>query len=159
MRLWSIHPKYLDPKRLTAQWREALLCRAVLEGKTKGYKQHPQFLRIKHHTQPHYFVNRYLLEIWEESKKRGYDFDKSKLMENLHEKYQCPFELLEVTEGQLEYEFFHLQNKLDEFDAQRVLNEQMFADEGILNNEIFAIIPGPIMEFEKNIQDYEGLQN
>jgi len=154
MRLWSIHPKYLDPKRLTAQWREALLCRAVLEGKTKGYKQHPQFLRVKTHTQPHYFINRFLLEIWEESKKRGYDFDKSKLMEDLYAKYQEPFEPMEVTDAQLEYEFMHLQSKLGEFDKQRVLNDQYFAEEGIESNNIFIIIAGPIMDFEK-LKEYE----
>ncbi len=107
MRIWSIHPKYLDSKRLVAQWREALLCRAVLEGKTIGYKNHPQFLRVKYHSQPHYFINSFLYEIWKEGKNRGYEFDRSKLMENLVGKYGGPLELMEVTDGQLEYEFRH----------------------------------------------------
>lgn len=149
MRLWSIHPKYLDSKRLTAQWREALLCRAVLEGKTKGYKNHPQFLRVKNHSQPHYFINRFLYEIWEESKNREYNFDKSKLMDNLCQKYGTFFEPMEVTNEQLEYEFNHLQKKLGEFDVQKTLNNQYFLEEGILANNIFTIISGSIMEFEK----------
>ena len=37
MRLWTLHPKYLDPQGLVALWREALLARAVLQGKTRGY--------------------------------------------------------------------------------------------------------------------------
>ncbi|WP_394330809.1 pyrimidine dimer DNA glycosylase/endonuclease V [Niabella ginsenosidivorans] len=45
MRLWSIHPKYLDTKVLLAAWREALLAKHVPEGKTKGYKNHPQWIR------------------------------------------------------------------------------------------------------------------
>ncbi|HWI36353.1 MAG TPA: pyrimidine dimer DNA glycosylase/endonuclease V [Burkholderiales bacterium] len=41
MRLWSLHPRYLDPQGLVALWREALLVRAVLQGKTRGYRRHP----------------------------------------------------------------------------------------------------------------------
>ncbi|MEM2443473.1 MAG: pyrimidine dimer DNA glycosylase/endonuclease V, partial [Candidatus Bathyarchaeia archaeon] len=32
MRLWSIHPKYLDARGLVALWREGLLAKKVLEG-------------------------------------------------------------------------------------------------------------------------------
>jgi hypothetical protein len=41
MRLWSIHPEYLDAKGLVALWREALLAQNVLQCNTKGYKKHP----------------------------------------------------------------------------------------------------------------------
>ncbi|MEM2211610.1 MAG: pyrimidine dimer DNA glycosylase/endonuclease V [Nitrososphaerales archaeon] len=47
MRLWSIHPKYLDAKGLITLWRESLLAKKVLEGYTKGYINHPQLLRFK----------------------------------------------------------------------------------------------------------------
>ena len=40
MRIWSLHPKYLDAKGIVALWRETLLAKHVLEGKTKGYKNH-----------------------------------------------------------------------------------------------------------------------
>ena len=36
MRLWSLHPRYLDAKGLVALWREGLLAQAVLKGQTKG---------------------------------------------------------------------------------------------------------------------------
>jgi len=42
MRIWSLHPKYLDSKGMVALWREALLAKQVLLNKTKGYKNHPQ---------------------------------------------------------------------------------------------------------------------
>ena len=42
MRLWSLHPKYLDPAGLVALWRETLLARAVMNGATRGYQHHPQ---------------------------------------------------------------------------------------------------------------------
>ncbi len=52
MRVWSLHPKYLDPQGLVALWRESLLARAVLKGETKGYRQHPQLLRFQQHADP-----------------------------------------------------------------------------------------------------------
>lgn len=36
MRIWSLHPKYLDSKGLIALWRESLLAQKVLMGKTSG---------------------------------------------------------------------------------------------------------------------------
>ena len=35
MRLWTLHPRYLDAQGLTALWRESLLARAVLRGETR----------------------------------------------------------------------------------------------------------------------------
>ena len=37
IRIWTLHPKYLDAKGLVAVWREALLAKHVLENKAKGY--------------------------------------------------------------------------------------------------------------------------
>ncbi|HKX52383.1 MAG TPA: pyrimidine dimer DNA glycosylase/endonuclease V [Nitrosospira sp.] len=37
MRLWTLHPRYLDTKGLVAAWREALLAQKVLSGLTSGY--------------------------------------------------------------------------------------------------------------------------
>ncbi|MGB4136662.1 MAG: pyrimidine dimer DNA glycosylase/endonuclease V, partial [Microbacterium sp.] len=47
MRLWSVHPRYLDAKGLVACWREALLAQAVLAGRTRGYARHPQVERFR----------------------------------------------------------------------------------------------------------------
>jgi hypothetical protein len=52
MRLWSIRLDWLDPIGLVALWRESLLAKAVLEGKTIGYKNHPQLLRFKSYSRP-----------------------------------------------------------------------------------------------------------
>jgi hypothetical protein len=46
MRLWTLHPRYLDVKGLTAAWREALLAQKVLAGFTIGYMNHPQLIRL-----------------------------------------------------------------------------------------------------------------
>ena len=47
MRLWTLHPRYLDAKGLVAAWREALLAQKVLAGATKGYRHHPQLARFQ----------------------------------------------------------------------------------------------------------------
>ena len=49
LRLWSIHPKYLDGIGLVALWRESLLAQKVLKGETKGYRHHPQLRRFIAH--------------------------------------------------------------------------------------------------------------
>jgi hypothetical protein len=158
-RIWSIHPKYLDSRRLTAQWREALLCRAVINGKTKGYVNHPQVLRIKNHPQAYYFINAFLYQILEESRKRGFNFDNNIIRKELSEKLGIegiekmlnePLQEMEVTEGQVEYEFNLLQKKLGEFHQQYALNEQMLYEEGEIEvNSCFIKVPGDIMNFEK----------
>ena len=47
MRIWSLHPQYLDRQGLTAAWREGLLAQKVLTGTTKGYRNHPQLRRFR----------------------------------------------------------------------------------------------------------------
>lgn len=106
MRLWSLHPKYLDPQGLVALWREALLARAVLRGETRGYRHHPQLERFRHHAAPLTAVNAYLTGVLAEATVRGYSFDRSKI---------SPVRgrpALSVTAGQLDYEWRHLMTKL-----------------------------------------------
>lgn len=106
MRLWSLHPKYLDPRGLVALWRETLLAQAVLRGETCGYRNHPQLNRFKTHSAPLTAVSLYLKAIATEAKMRGYSFDKSKIR---------PARMtvtLTVTSGQMEYEWAHLMAKL-----------------------------------------------
>src|SRR5579862_5032823 len=79
MRLWTLHPKYLDAKGLVALWREALLAQKVLRGKTKGYRHHPQLARFKAHENPVVALAAYLREVHKEAKRRGYAFDGSKI--------------------------------------------------------------------------------
>ncbi|MEM3614630.1 MAG: pyrimidine dimer DNA glycosylase/endonuclease V, partial [Nitrososphaerales archaeon] len=79
MRLWSIHPKYLDSRGLVALWREGLLAKRVLEGKTRGYVNHPQLIRFKLYDKPIDLIDAYLTQIYYEAEKRGYLFDYSKI--------------------------------------------------------------------------------
>lgn len=107
MRLWSIHPKYLDSKGLVALWREALLAQKVLQGQTKGYKNHPQLIRFKQQKNPLQFIGTYLYHVYLEAEKRGYSFDQKKILNMQNDLVQIP-----VTTGQKEYEFDHLKKKL-----------------------------------------------
>ena len=83
MRLWSLHPKFLDAQGLVACWREALLARAVLRNETRGYRNHPQLDRFRSAENPLATLEAYLWELWEEGTRRGYRFDEDKLGERL----------------------------------------------------------------------------
>ncbi len=106
MRLWSLHPKYLDPQGLVALWRESLLARAVLRGETRGYLHHPQLERFRAHAHPRAAINSYLAAVYAEAVARGYAFNKSKLGPA---QYAQP---IAVTSGQLAFEWQHLLRKL-----------------------------------------------
>lgn len=106
MRLWSLHPRYLDPQGLVALWREALLARAVLQGKTRGYRHHPQLARFQAHPTPRAAICAYLVAVHDEATRRGYAFDASKTGPR---RAVAP---IPVTRGQIEYEWAHLLHKL-----------------------------------------------
>ena len=107
MRLWSLHPKYLDARGLVALWREGLLAQAVLTAKTRGYRRHPQLLRFHSGGRPAAFIAEYLRAVHAESLARGYRFDVNKIGRSRTSSK------LEVTSGQLDFEWAHLMNKLD----------------------------------------------
>ena len=75
MRLWTLHPRYLDPKGLVAAWREALLAQKVLGGATKGYRHHPQLVRFQAEPEPLEAIAAFLCGLASEAQSRGYHFD------------------------------------------------------------------------------------
>lgn len=140
MRLWSIHSKYLDTKGLVALWREALLAKHVLEGKTKGYKNHPQLNRFKKTKYPVDAINHYLSEVYYEAKARGYNFTKDKI-DWTFKKIK-----LKVTIGQLEYELAHLKKKLKVRDPKKL--KEIKALKSITTHPLFKTIEGKIEDWE-----------
>jgi hypothetical protein len=106
MRLWTMHPKYLDTKGLLALWREALLAQAVLAGRTRGYTRHPQLERFKKAQDPLAAVGAYLSGVHKEGWRRGYCFDATKIIAH------TDTDKIDVTRGQLDFEWNHLLNKL-----------------------------------------------
>jgi hypothetical protein len=140
MRIWSLHPKHLDAKGLVALWRETLLAKHVLEGKTRGYKNHPQLDRFKQLPKPLDGINQYLMEVFHEAIERGYSFDRTKI--NWKSK-PCK---LTVTDGQVEYETKHLQKKLKLRDEKRYQENKNFQQFDV--HPVFEVIKGDIEEWE-----------
>lgn len=106
MRLWTLHPRYLDAQGLVALWREALLAQKVLLGVTKGYTRHPQLLRFREQTDPVGAMATYLREVQQEALRRDYRFDASRIA-------AAPWcGSIQETTGQLQYEWQHFLNKI-----------------------------------------------
>ncbi|MEM3406315.1 MAG: pyrimidine dimer DNA glycosylase/endonuclease V [Nitrososphaerota archaeon] len=143
MRLWSIHPKYLDTKGLVSVWREGLLAKKVLEGRIRGYKNHPQLIRFRIYEKPVTLINAYLYQVYLEAKRRGYKFDLSKI-EPLILK-----EEITVTKGQLEFEFFHLLKKLKKRNKKKFEELKNLTIDNIEPNPIFRVINGGIETWER----------
>lgn len=140
MRLWSIHPKYLDAKGLTACWREGLLARKVLLGETRGYRNHPQLIRFRAAADPIAAIDIFLSAVLADARARGYNYDATKI--NLDARSQQ----LPVTQGQLEYEFEHLRRKLKIRDKQAYERIKSVTD--IQPNPLFVITHGGIEDWE-----------
>lgn len=140
MRLWTVHPKFLDVKGLTAAWREGLLARKVLRGETKGYRNHPQLIRFRAHPEPLAAMDVFLSGILAEARERGYNFDGTKINETSH---AAP---IEETGGQLEYEWKHLLGKLETRDPERWRAVQDNQPEA---HPLFVIVAGGVRDWEK----------
>ena len=140
MRIWSVHPKYLDAKGIVALWRETLLAKNVLEGNTKGYKNHPQLNRFKAVEKPLEAINQYLAEVWDEATRRGYNFDRNKI------DFDFQKIKIDVTTGQLQYEFNHLLKKLEQRDPERY--KQFEKLKMVDCAEIFDVKEGEIEKWE-----------
>ena len=140
MRLWTVHPKYLDTKGLLAAWREGLLAQKVLQGDTKGYRNHPQLARFKSSEDPAGAIAKYLRAIYDEATSRGYKFGADKI---------APTEFsgeIPCTRGQLLYEWDHLKEKLRARDAGRYSEASgIDAPEA---HPIFKIVEGAVEAWE-----------
>jgi hypothetical protein len=140
MRIWSLHPKYLDAKGLVALWRESLLAKQVLEDNTKGYKNHPQLNRFKNSGNAVGCINQYLAAVYENSVERGFNFNKNKINPDF-----VPSRLT-VTDKQIKFEMKHLLKKLETRDPERFhkLSYKIKIDA----HPLFRIIDGEIEEWE-----------
>jgi hypothetical protein len=141
MRIWSLHPRYLDTRGLTAAWREALLARAVLRGLTRGYRHHPQLERFRAHAMPRSAINAYLAAIHSEATRRGYSFDRSRFGA------VRPAASIAVTSGQVQHEWAHLLEKLrirssKDYERWRKVRSPE-------THPAFVIVPGGIEPWER----------
>ena len=141
MRLWSLHPKYLDSKGLVALWREGLLAQSVLFGKTGRYKNHPQLTRFRNTRQPSRFLSTFLFHIFQEARARGYDFKRSKIRSPKTSRK------LSVTTGQIKYEWKWLLRKLQKRDRKRYA--EIRSAKRIEIHPLFRRKQGPVEGWEK----------
>ena len=142
VRIWTLHPKYLDPAGLTALWREALLARQVLLHRTRGYRHHPQLERFRALDRPVAAINAYLEAVHQEATARSYRFNRAKVGATRRE---VP---VVATMGQLLFEWSHLKTKL-----QRRNPRWLSSVDDTLQPEphpLFRIVPGPIQAWEKS---------
>ena len=147
MRLWTLHPQYLDRQGLLAVWREGLLAKRVLEHwtadpkKPTGYRNHPQLDRFKATADPVAAISRYLAEILTESQRRNYHFDSDKTA------VPDVSITIPVTTGQVEHERKHLLKKLSIRDPEAA--ERLKATSDLQIHPMFVVVPGEVENWEK----------
>lgn len=142
MRIWSLHPSYLDRQGLVAGWREALLAQAVLAGRTRGYRHHPQLVRFQACVAPVAAIGAYLHELRTEATSRGYRFDPTRILEPTATVTQ-----LTVTDGQLAHEWAHLMAKLTVRSPERA--RELAGTTAPLSHPLFEVVPGAVAPWEK----------
>ena len=140
MRLWSIHPKYLDARGLVALWREGLLAQKVLLGATRGYRNHPQLIRFKQTPNPLGAIASYLRIVVAEAEKRGYCFDRSRIVRKYYRG------TIPISTGQRQYEFDHLKQKLLTRDPARY--SELTRVKSIEVHPSFRVIRGGVADWE-----------
>ena len=141
MRLWTVHPKYLDTRGLVALWREALLAQAVLRGRTNEYLHHPQLQRFRAQPSPLGAIADYLRSVHAEAISRGYAFAARKISP------ARGFSVIEVTHGQLMHEWSHLMAKLAIRDPE--LRGQLALVSRPRAHPLLCIVSGDVETWEK----------
>ena len=141
MRLWSIHPRYLDAAGLVALWREALLAQAVLRGATRGYRHHPQLQRFRAMPAPEASIAEYLRAVHEEAERRGYRF--------AAEKIGSPGDPapITVTSGQIALEWAHLLEKLRNRSPER--HAELAGTATPAAHPLLRVVSGPVEPWER----------
>lgn len=132
---------HLDRAGLVAGWREALLAQAVLAGRTTGYRNHPQLLRFQETLNPIEAIGGYLSGLLDEAERRGYRFDKSKILVSTPPRLS-----LTVTTRQLEYEWAHLGGKLAKRSPE---DARRWQSSSPTPHPLFTPVPGEIESWER----------
>jgi len=143
MRIWSLHPEYLDRQGLLACWRETLLAQAVLAGRTRGYDRHPQLERFRDVADPLGAVGSYLHHVADEADVRGYRFDRSRV----DRAPSGAADAIDVTTGQLALEWAHLAGKLAVRDPERLARWKGVVEPA--PHPLFRVVDGPVASWER----------
>jgi len=151
VRLWSLHPCYLDRPGLTAAWREALLAQAVLAGRTRGYTRHPQLERFRATEDALATVGAFLTGLREEATARGYRFDPARVDRPLAGSMPWAgwIGTVPVTDGQVAYEWSHLVAKLHRRSPETAARWEGLAASDVEVHPLFLVVPGPVAGWER----------
>ena len=112
---------------------------------TKGWRNHPQLIRFKGHEDPSSAIGFYLVKIHEEAVKRGYNYNKLKIMIKSEAVNQ-----IDITTGQLQYEYNLLLERLKTRDKKRynrLVNEHVQEPKP---HPLFVAIQGNVEPWEKS---------
>jgi hypothetical protein len=141
VRLWSLHPRYLDPAGLVALWRETLLAQAVLGGRTRGYVHHPQLVRFREQRNPTGAIAAYLHAVADEADRRAYAFDRARIDAK-------PSRVaMRVTSAQLRLEWEHLKAKLQR--RNNVFYDAIARVRAPLPHPSFSVVRGAVADWER----------
>jgi len=141
MRLWTLHPRYLDAKGLVAAWREALLAQKVLAGGAIGYRHHPQLIRFQSQPDSLAAIATFLEGLADEARARGYKFNAGKISER-----RMRGRIVE-TKGQLLFEWKHLRAKLRARSPEIARRIRGLTQPD--PHPLFRIVSGPVRSWEK----------
>lgn len=122
-----------------AAWREALLAQAVLQGRTSGYRHHPQLVRFRELPDPAGGIGSYLQHLATEAARRGYRFKEDRISTRNGAS-------LTVTDGQLLFEWQHLLRKLHVRDPARWAAQLEVEPRP---HPLFTVVSGPIEGWER----------
>ena len=157
MRLWSLHPEYLDRMGLLGLWRESLLAQQVLHGLTDKYKNHSHMKRfyILPREDAMQYMADYLFYIWQEGVMRDYKLNIDLIKDPRNDEptiMTAPTRLFTVTSGQLALEYQILKIKLQERDRKQLQrlsdlpSHPMWVPKA---NPVFTVIHGRREDWEK----------
>ena len=140
MRLWSVHPKYLDARGLVALWREGLLAQAVLRGRTTvtcitlSCNDSALSLRLSARSRTIFARSRGGRPSWLR-------------VLSAKDRLGRGTGPIGVTRGQLEHEWLHLMAKLAKRDPET--HARLESVKRPQPHPIFRIVPGGVETWEK----------
>lgn len=120
MRLWSIHPKYLDKHALIALWREGLLAQKALSGKGLVDEANVQLVRFKKSANPVRAIGSYLSFVASEGAKQGCKLNHERI---LQPNFEAKFMTTDVAQMELEVEQLKARMKTRNKDKFKLLTD------------------------------------
>lgn len=147
MRLWSIHPKYLDNRSLMVFWNDAILAKSSILGKIDFHS--PHFQRFKYIDNKEHVLNVYMKEIFLEGSKRNLNFDKNQI-EDIFLLPLLTSDLIDLTYGQLKFEFELLVDKFKSTNNNEALEFLMnsYIKDDQIESLVFHLTDGPMESWD-----------